>query len=145
MIDHVWSVLCSHAVVDRRTNNASLQHVVEQITIRQEPRPDAAVMLPLDLMTLWVRSDFDVPHAGRERVLYCSPSGDVLLEHQLEIRLDKAKRSRTVLTFESLQVAQPGRYSFHVELQGEIEDEWTRVATIPLEVIYQPPEEETPE
>ena len=61
MIDHVWTVLCSHAVIDRDSNSVSLLDVIEQLNIGDEPSPEGRIISSLDLMTLWAREDIDRP------------------------------------------------------------------------------------
>jgi hypothetical protein len=34
MVEHIWTVLCSHAVVDKDTNNVSLHNVIEQVNVK---------------------------------------------------------------------------------------------------------------
>jgi len=139
VIDHVWTVFCSRAVIDKRTNNVSIQNIIEQITIKGEPKSDAAIPIVCEVVTLWARADFDVPAQGRLRLAYLSPSGKVLNSMEREIDLSKSRRYRIQTIFQGLPVEEPGRYTFRVELENE--DEWHQVATIPLEVVFEPPEE----
>jgi len=145
MIDHVWTVVCSRAVTDRESNNVSLQNVVEQITIRGEPIPDAMVPIPLDVVTLWVRANTDIPSRGYTRLIFLSPSGTVIGSLESEVDLSEYERYRTRTHFQGLPVTEPGRYTFRVELQNEGESEWHQVALIPLRIIFMPPEAEQAE
>ena len=143
MIEHVWTVVCSRAVIDRHTNNVSLEGVIEQlnVTIKEEmPEPTEILPISLEIMTLWARSDFDAPIKGRERVAVVSPSGVVNGPFETNIDLSSAKRLRTRGKFDGL-LAEPGRHTFRVEFQNEGEIEWRQVAAVPIEVIFVSPEE----
>jgi hypothetical protein len=141
MIDHVWTVVCSWAVVDRRSNNASLENVVEQVTISDTPRPGGILALQFDVMTLWARADFDVPTSGHGHLVLLSPSGEELKSSEYDIELRrKAKRYRSVVHFDALPVGEPGRYVFRAELWNADKAEWDRMADVPLEVVFEPPE-----
>jgi len=87
MIDHVWTVVCSRAVVDRFSNNVSLQNVLEQFSIRDEPEPGGLIPIPFEVMTLWTRSDFEMPAQGSQRLTLFSPSGDIIKEHEFAVDL----------------------------------------------------------
>lgn len=141
MIDHAWTVVCTHAVVDRYSNNASLLDVVEQISIKAEPNPEGSLPISLDVMTLWTRADLDVPSRGHGRVTFLSPLGRVNDgPFEFDIDLSEHRRNRTRGQLGALHIAESGRHIFRVELQNEGETEWHQVAAIPLEVIFEPPE-----
>jgi len=142
MIDHVWTVLCSHAVIDRDSNNVSLLDVVEQINIEEEPSPEGGITFPLDLMTLWARADLDRPARRRGRVTFVSPSGTTNDgPWEFEVDLSEHPRNRTKGSIRALHVSESGRHVFQVELQGENGTEWHQVAAIPLEINFPPPNE----
>lgn len=142
MIDHVWTVVCSRAVIDSVSNNMSLHDVIEQLTIRDEPRPDGMLPIQLEVATLWARSDFDAPSQGCGRFTLLSPSGIVAPPFDFDVDLSKFKRTRTRLVYQGFPAREPGRHIFRVELQNEGETEWHQVAATPLEVIFVPPEAE---
>jgi hypothetical protein len=141
MIDHVWTVVCSHAVIDRDSNSVSLLDVVEQLNIREEPSPEGSVILPLDIVTLWVRADFDVPTRGRGRVTFFSPSGAVNDgPFEFDIDLSEHRRNRSRGRLQTLHVGESGRHTFLVELQDKDDNEWHEVAAVPLEINFLPPD-----
>jgi len=87
MIDHVWTAVCSRAVIDRESNNVSLQNIIDQISIRGEPIPDSVVAVQVEVVTSWVRADFDVPSQATTRLTFLSPSGNVLGSFENDIDL----------------------------------------------------------
>lgn len=142
MIDHVWTVVCSRAVIDRESNNVSLQNVIEQITIRGEPILDTVVPIPLDVVTLWVRTNTDMPGQAHTRLTFLSPSGTVLGSLESEVDLSEYERYRARTHFQALPVTEPGRYIFRIELQNEGASKWRQVAIVPLRITFTPPETE---
>lgn len=137
MINHVWTVACSRAVIDVKSNNVSLQNVIEQINIVEELQPDGMVNIPLEIITLWARAKPDVPDQGKSRITFLSPSGKVLGSTESEVDLSKHERSRTRLKFQGIPIREPGHYIFRVELQDK--RAWHQVAIIPLQVVYDVP------
>ena len=141
MIDHVWTVLCSHAVIDKESNNVSLLDVVEQLNIRDEPSPEG-ILFSLDLMTLWARADLDRPAQGQGRVTFLSPSDEVNDgPFEYDIDLSQHRRNRSRGRFRALHVSGSGRHVFRVELRNEGETEWNKVVDIPLEINFTPPDD----
>lgn len=142
MIDHVWTVVCSQAVIDRDTNNVSLHNVTEQLTIREKPNPDASALIMLDIVTLWARSDLGIPAHGQSRLTFVSPSGKTKAGPFLfDIDLSEYRRYRTRTRLHTLPVGEPGRYVFHIDYKDENGQRWRKVAAVPLEVTFEPPEE----
>jgi len=136
MFDHVWTVLCSRAVVDRETNNVSLQNVVEEITVRGgAPKRGTSVPVHVELMTLWSRTGM-MPAMGKARVTLLSPSQEELLTFEGEVDLTKVERARTRLVYQSLPVHETGRHVFCVEAREDDEGEWRQVAIVPLRVVF---------
>jgi len=103
------------------------------------------VPIPLDVVTLWVRANTDIPSRGYTRLIFLSPSGTVIGSLESEVDLSEYERYRTRTHFQGLPVTEPGRYTFRVELQNEGESEWHQVALIPLRIIFMPPEAEQAE
>ncbi len=140
MIDHVWTVVCSDAVIDQFSNNVSLHNVIEQVNVRREPEPGRRLSDPIHIMTLWVRRNLKEPSRGRARLAFVSPSGVVGDPIEYPVDLSENHRNRMRITMRGLPIEEPGRHAFRVELQNEDEAEWHEVAAIPLEVNFVPPE-----
>ena len=139
MIDHAWTVVCSRAVVDRFTNNVSMQHVIEQFTIPEGAPPNTLMVSPFQVISLWARSDFDIPACGRARLTLLSPSGKIIRENHWNIDMSSQyRRYRTRCEFPGLPADEPGRYVFRVDLQIEGDDDWHQVAAVPLQVTLSP-------
>ena len=75
MIDHVWTVLCSQAIIDGESNTMSIQNVLEQITIHDEAGEPVSVPVRYDVVSLWVRTDPETPAQGQMRIKFRAPSG----------------------------------------------------------------------
>ena len=142
MIEHVWTVLCSRAVTDKFTNNVSIQNVIEAINVSGTPEPGQLVDITFEIASLWTRSDFAVPSRGHARLTFLSPGGHQVAHVEAELDLSEYERLRTRRCFQGLPVAEPGRYTWLVELRNEGEDEWQQVASIPIKVAFVPVESE---
>lgn len=139
MIEHVWTVLCRDSIIDRDSNSVSLFNVLEQITIRGEmDRGEPAVApIEMEVVSLWSRSDYDVPAKGVQRLRLLSPSGETLASGEQEIDLSKHRRFRNRARFRGLPVQGTGRYTFRVEQKREGEVEWQHVTDVPLELTFE--------
>ncbi len=137
MIEHVWTVICRQSVIDRDSNSVSLFDVVEQITVHGELRGEDPAVAPVEMevVTLWSRSDYDVPAKGAQRLTLFSPSGGVLAGGEQEVDLSQHRWFRNRARFRGLPVKGPGRYLFRVEQMEEDEAEWQHVTDVPLELV----------
>lgn len=142
MITHVWTVLCTHAVVDRDSNNVSIQNVLEQITVDAEPAEGLALPLPHETVTLWIRTDPEVPAAGRMRLRLVGPSGREFASHEQEIDLTDHEGFRSRNRFRVMPLMEEGQHWFRVDLRTEGEQAWQEVAAVPLRLRFRQPVEE---
>ncbi len=137
MIEHIWTVLCSRAVIDSETNNVSIQDVIEQITINAEPAEDGFLPIPFELITLYIRKESNTPIKGNDRVTFMTPSGKAEVVSEGTIDLSSAERFRHRVKFPGVPLREAGRYYFIIDIKKD-NDEWEKVATIPLTIAFQP-------
>jgi hypothetical protein len=140
MIRHVWSVLCSRSSIDQTTNNVSLFEVLEsiQVFVNMPVAIPGAAPFAATLVTLWARERLDTPAFGHSRFRILGPTGQpVLPELMAEIDLRTAPRTRARLTLPGLPFSGDGVYNFEVSWRTGEENEWVRVASVPLEVTMQ--------
>jgi len=140
MIDHVWTVVCSRAVTDPASNSVSLESIIEQITFYGEPPPNVVVAVHIEVLTLWARSDPNVPAGGEERLSLIAPNGDSIGSMVREVNLTSTyQRFRSRFIIEGIILRGQGRYLFRVELRREGQADWSQVANIPLDVFFSAP------
>ena len=136
MIKHVWSVLCSKAILDKESNNFSLINVLEQINLRKEIKLPAVVPIEFHLVTLWMRESVDKPAKGQARVILKTPSNETLEALTYEIDLESSERHRANLTMHGLPISEVGYYYFQVKFRPEGSARWKTAAQLPLKVTY---------
>ena len=147
MIDHYWTVLCANSVIDSRSNNVSLQNVVEQLTIYGVPPPPTAIggiPSPHTVVSFWGRSDWETPARGTARIIIeFQEGGDSRSTRHREVGLDLTdnKRLRTFFTLNVLPILGAGKHWVRLSLQLQDETEWSNVASVPYEIIFRPESE----
>jgi hypothetical protein len=145
MISHIWSVLCSRSVVDTRSKNVSIQNALEQVNVTGEPAPGQVVPMRMEVVSMWVRTEPEIPAQGKLRVEFHAPSGKVFGQLELPVDLTKHERFRSQVHFDGLPAEEVGRHYFYVNLQEEDEGEWRQVAAVPLTMVFRPPQEKPEE
>lgn len=145
MIEHIWSVACTRALIDKDSNNVTLSEVLEQLTVEAAiPRsdfPGGEPVLPIEfeIVSFWIRTNPETPAKGVARILIqppggsASPAGD-----PFDVDLSEYERLRTRSRFSGLPVHESGRYWFIVQQQSG--GDWTEVARVPLQVSVMFPE-----
>jgi hypothetical protein len=111
-------------------------NVLEEITIPEEPAPDKVLPIVVSLVTLWTRSDIKTPGRGFARYNFTSPSGNMLQSLEQVVDLTKYERLRSRGQFAGLKLPESGLYSFWVEFRENEQGTWSRVASIPLKVVF---------
>jgi hypothetical protein len=100
------------------------------------------VPIEFEVVSFWVRSDINIPGQGQSRLRVLSPSGKIIGESEAKIDLTNYERHRQRTRFhQGLPATEQGRYNFIIELQLEGNNDWHRVASIPLKLVFNPPDE----
>lgn len=153
MAHHVWSVLCYKAPIDKDTNEVSLLNVVENLTIHtteaelqkrvESLKEGEQALLPppgnLELVSWWVRSDFDIPEEGvRARVALRLPDGREQLTEERTIDLQERSGFRLKYRVPGIPFGGVGAYWFEVQQcemsEDQTADGWRIMARVPLRV-----------
>ena len=138
MIDHIWSVLCQRSVIDKDSNTMTLFDAIEQLTISGAELP-AIAPIPMELVSLWSRTEPDRQARGRARVCLIEPDNSIQQpSFEIDIDLTAHERYRTRGRMGGMPIRAAGRYKFRVELQIEGDHQWREVARIPVQVVIEP-------
>lgn len=123
MFEHYWTVLCRKGVIDKDSNNISLQEVLEQINILG-PLPaegdSGAIPGPYEIITLWGRANYNEPVKGIARYVIEYGYGDDMKaanEQTIEIDMTKHNRSRSKLKVQLLPIFGEGLHRIHVSFR----------------------------
>lgn len=137
MIKHVWTVLCQKSIVDKETNNLSLD-VLEQLKIKipEISEKDKGVIFPfqMEIVSMWARDPAEKGFAAKGHLSIQAPNGEVVNETDFPIDLEKSQRHRTRIRLDGLPIPKgaSGIFNFCVTLTSM--DNSIEVAKIPLEV-----------
>ncbi len=138
MIKHAWTTICSKTLIDKDTNNISMD-VSEQIKILtlEEPKNQEIIVpfINLTIASLWYRGNPNKGETGEARIKYVAPSGAELASFKLELDLKSNGRLRTRAVMNQVSLRGAGWYYFVVELK--VGKKWTEVSRIPHEVILE--------
>jgi len=140
MARHTWSVLCSRSVLDAETNNMTLVEVIEQINIVIPPSPPPAegrglAPMSLELVSLWMRDNLDVPERAQSRIRILLPNGTEAASMSNDVDLSTFARARLRGRMQGVPIENNvgGTYEFVVEKKEG--DSWRQVASVPLQVV----------
>jgi hypothetical protein len=137
MIKHIWSVLCTHAITDKASNNMSLVEVLEEIQLRVEKgtsKANTTVPFPIYWVTLWARTEQGESSCAHAKDIVIDPSGNTVLDKKYDVDLSEHKRTRFVRNLQGMPVPSSGQYRFHTQLLDEKSHAWDDVSDVPLEI-----------
>ena len=142
---HVWSVFCRHMVEDKRTGNPSLIDITERIGFRGDLPGERPINLPFPfpffIVSKWSRNaDSDLGNY-KARVRWLSPDGDELrtIEHELGFG-ERGANLHHMVEVQELQYLKNGTYQLEVAYLDN--EDWIKVASIPLDIVHEEPETE---
>lgn len=141
MAIHIWTVLCTKASIDKTSNIVSLLEVVEQMNvggIPEDKRDDVGVApTRLELVSLWMRSDLDVPERKLMRFKLLQPDDSIVEGGQFEVNLTEESRLRMVVKLNNFPIKGEGIYYFITEFMPEEDGNWEEVSRLPLVVRFE--------
>jgi hypothetical protein len=136
MARHIWSVLCSRAIVDQ-DNNISLIGVTESMGFQalEEVPPGSVARIPvqLTLVSLWTRAAPDTAERIRVRISVVLPGGRrVGSGTEMAVDLENYPRTRTFMNFQDLPIL-PGVDTYEFQVESFSNDQWRLEASVPVE------------
>lgn len=134
MIEHIWSLICSAAVIDQDTNNVSVFNILEQVTVPSASIVDNTIQINIELITLWVRKDLTSPTKGYSQVSILAPNSDVIVSFESDVDLTEFERLRNRGLIQGLSYKGEGIYNFQVHYKNNKKEQWKLVATLPLKI-----------
>jgi len=139
MAKHVWSVLCSRAILDKYTNNVSLIDSLENVEFAP-PRPfkegqwSVIGGLEATLVSFVVRSDVSVPEEVKLRIQLVAPNGQPNEAFvTANVSLMNHARVRNYFSMRGIGFWSSGQHKFVVSMETS-PDKWESVAEIPLDI-----------
>jgi|SRR6266487_5906601 len=141
-MEHVWSLLCSKAIIDQQTKMVSLIEALDAIEVSgQFPEvdpnnPPNIGPVSIQIVSFWYRSAIDKPETGKYRVKLIGPNersyGPKKNEIEVEVNLINHPASHAILGVPALPYVGLGTYYFEVEKKSEGESSWSPAARLPL-------------
>jgi hypothetical protein len=147
---HIWSVLCTRALIDKQTNLLSMIDVCDVLNISDpeiatlDPKAKEKVIIGnirLNLATKWYRTEHNKPEKGLARTIIVAPDGERFMQPEAVVDLERSASSRAILVIDKLVFKGFGLYWLCVEQKKEGNKRWTTEAEVPLVLNY--PEQET--
>ena len=138
---NIWSVLCSRAIIDQRSNSLSLFNCLDELTITF-PSPEAMaidnknVPLVFEVVSLW----HDEESKETDRILsyvieIYDPQGVKLGEFKNQAKFEAGKtRLRAITGINGMKLSTEGQYVF--KIYEQVVDELRLEAEIPLNVRF---------
>jgi hypothetical protein len=140
MAKHIWTVLCTRAIVDQATNTLTLADVNEEVTINAtyvgEESPNPGV-LPVPyratLVTLLERSDMEVEEpSGELRLSILGPDGRAIAKGAGKFALVGGHQRARVISELDIPIQMEGRHEFAIAIPSG--RAFKRVASVPVMV-----------
>ena len=137
MINHAWTVICQKSIIDRETNNVSLD-VLEQlnVTIPTIPTEAKGVIfpMPIEIVSLWYRGYKDPGIKGDGRLRIVAPNNKDVGFANINIDLATSHRYRTRVRLNNLSIPKGTSGYFHFIVELKSNNKWIEITRIPLEV-----------
>lgn len=138
MMNHIWSVLCQDASVDKESNLLSLFSCFEQIEVNIDKTKDngrAVVPISFNLVSFWSIDNVKGEKSIDLKIEIVDPEGKILGTQEKNIPVGSGwKRFRNITKINGLPVTTEGRYIFRVFQKDTDQKKLEKVAELPLDV-----------
>ena len=139
MIRNVWSVLCTMAIENKRTNNTVLIETIEKIALQIRPEYVSQVynvLFKFVLATYWYNDDKDNNRTGTCRITFVTPSGRKSKPTEIALDLTPNGYHKWFINIHTIEVDGEGVYNIQVDLKEDGKSRWKRVAITPIQIAY---------
>jgi hypothetical protein len=140
MIQHAWTVVCEKSVIDKDTNNISLD-VLEQLNINVPTIPSDAegVIFPvrMEIVSLWYRTSDENISKAEGRVRIEASTGEAVVSADIGIDFSKSSRYRTRARLGGLPIPKDSSGNYYTIVELKVDGKWVEVSKVPLEVNLQ--------
>lgn len=142
MINHCYSLICGHAVIDERTRFLSVFDVIEQINVNGEPDQTIRIPMRFDLVSVFMKIETEELDKGVSRISLSKP-GDILSNiSEVDINLTESTFFRSIVQFSGIELTGPGLYKFLIEFR-QTEGDWEVISEVPFVVTYKTSEKQS--
>ena len=137
---NIWSILCTRALIDQRTNGLSLIDAIDEITVtfntaEEMSAPTKNIPVAFEFVSLWHDEAKETERKLPYTIIIKDPKGVVIGEFKNEARFEAGKtRLRTLTSINGLNLAVEGKYLFQVSRQDE--DKAELISEIPIDVRF---------
>jgi hypothetical protein len=137
VIYHAWTTVCQKSIIDRDSNNISLD-ILEQVSVSMPPIPEGkdVIILPIsiEIVSLWYREMNEKGSKGNGRIKIFDPKNNEVGSADIDIDLTNSHRHRTRIRLDGLPILKDiVSQTFHITTEIESNDKWTEVARVPLQ------------
>lgn len=144
MANHIWTVLCHRASIDRDSNHVSLLEVTETINlsgpvadqIGQVPKGQVPVFpVQMELVSYWIRSNPAEPEPdAKARYVLVGPTKKRFGQPENVLSLNKHTHTRHRLKINQFPMMGAGYYTWLTQVPSGKTGRWRTVARTPFEV-----------
>lgn len=142
---HIWSVLCSHSVLDQDSNNLSLFNLLERVTFFPPKNQLTDIKKQMGLGKLMAPFNFEIVSRikkNTEKTIAVDIETIIVDPQKVEVgkfqkRVDLKKEIKNMRfrnKFGSIPFTKNGEYEFLIYMKEQNEKEFSQVASIPLEI-----------
>ena len=116
MIAHAWTTLCDRTLIDRDSDNLSLDTIEVIYVNKPDDGQVALVPCQLEIVSLWYRRDPNHGALQRAHICVLSPELEALAHFPIDVDLRTTQRLRTRCVIDGLLVRRPGTYYVAVDV-----------------------------
>ena len=137
---NIWSLLCTRALIDQRTNGLSLIDAIDELTVtfntaEEMSAPTKNIPVSFEFVSLWHDEAKETERKLPYTIVIKSPQGEVVGEFKNEARFEAGKtRLRTLTSINGLKLTVEGKYLFQVSQTDS--DKEQIVAEVPIDVRF---------
>lgn len=143
---NIWSLLCTRALIDQRTNGLSLIDAIDELTVtfnnaEEMSAPTKNIPVAFEFVSLWHDEAKETERKLPYIIVIKSPQGEIVGEFKNEARFEAGKtRLRTLTSINGLKLTVEGKYLFQVsQADGSQSGDGAKeqiVAEVPIDVRF---------
>lgn len=141
MIKNIYSILCESSIIDKDTNNLTINNVLEQLKInvafngKQPPQDSLKINIPIkyEFISLWKRDNITQNETHEIELTISDPNNNLIQSFPQKFQFEKGlNRHRSIFKITGFTATISGTYKFNIKIK--VDNTFKEFAEVPLEV-----------
>lgn len=120
-VQHIWTLLCQRAIIDKKSNNLSLVDVVETVKVPLKNFENGKIfkiLFPCQIVSFWSKDEAIMSISTQIRLVFYAPGDKKISQMIFPVHIaSEMKFARSIINLNFLPITVSGEYILEIQQQ----------------------------